>query len=82
MNKRNLSNGQELPLGLGMAMAQNTKAMDYFSHLDTAGKQQIINQAHNVHSKKEMQEFVNNLANYQETAITDSPEDPYNGICL
>ena len=82
MDKRNFTNGQDIPLGLGMAMAQNSKAMDYFAHLDSAGKQQIINQAHNVRSKKEMQAFVNNMADFNETAVTDSPKDPYNGICL
>ncbi|MGN0602248.1 MAG: hypothetical protein ACI4I7_06025 [Oscillospiraceae bacterium] len=82
MDKRNFVNGEDIPMGLGMAMAQNVNAMDYFSHLDAAGKQQIINQSHNVHSKKEMQEFVNNMAKFHETAITDSPEDPYNGIYL
>ena len=82
MDKRNFANGEEIPLGLGMAMAQNQAAMDYFSHLDNAGKQQIINHCHSIHSKKEMQEYVNSFGNFNETAITDSPEDPYNGIYM
>lgn len=82
MDKRNFTNGQEIPMGLGMAMAQNIDAMNYFANLDDAGKQQIIEHAHNVHSKREMQAFVNNMANFKETSITDSPEDPYNGIYL
>lgn len=82
MDKRNFTNGQDIPLGLGMAMAMNTKAMDYFSSLDATGKQQIINQVQNVHSKREMQDFVNNMANLHETKITDSQSDPYNGIYL
>ncbi len=82
MDKRNFVNGQDIPLGLGMAMAMNTKAMDYFAHLDSAGKQKIIDRTHNIHSKREMQEFVDNMADFHETKITDSPKDPYNGIYL
>lgn len=82
MDKRNFTNGQEIPMGLGMAMAQNTDAMNYFSNLDDAGKQQIIEHAHNVRSKREMQDLVNNMANFNDPSITDSPEDPYNGIYL
>lgn len=82
MDKRKFTNGQDIPLGLSMAMAQNPKAMDYFSHLDSAGKQQIINATHNIHSKMQMQELVNSMANFNEDAVTDSPEDPYNGIYL
>ncbi len=82
MDQRNFSNGQDIPLGLGMAMAQNPKAMEYFAKLDSSGKQQIINATHNIHSKSQMNEFVNNIANFKDTAITDSPEDPYNGIYL
>ncbi|MGN1113518.1 MAG: hypothetical protein ACI4RC_00155 [Oscillospiraceae bacterium] len=53
----------EMPMGLGMAMSMNQKAMDNYAHLSTAQKQQIINQAHGVHSKHEMQELVNHIAN-------------------
>ncbi|MGN1134437.1 MAG: hypothetical protein ACI4RN_08315 [Oscillospiraceae bacterium] len=56
----------EMPMGLGMAMCMNQKAMDNYSHLSTAQKQQIINQAHSVHSKHEMQELVNHIANNQQ----------------
>lgn len=87
MDQRNFSNGQDIPLGLGMAMAQNPKAMEYFSKLDSKGKQQIINATHNIHSKSQMHRFVDNMAHsstdrIKETAVTDSPEDPYNGIYL
>lgn len=82
MDKRNFVNGQDIPLGLGMAMAQNTDAMNYFAKLDESGKQRIIDHAHTVNSKREMQNFVNNMAHWNEPRITDSPEDPYNGIYL
>lgn len=62
MNRLNYSNGLELPLGLSMAMAQNQTAMDSFSKLSAEQKKNIINQTRSVHSKREMQQFVNNIA--------------------
>lgn len=61
MNKTNLTNG-DVPLGLGMAFAQNVEAMQYFTTLSNEGRQQIINRAHNIKSKQEMAAFVDSLA--------------------
>ncbi|MDD4125380.1 MAG: hypothetical protein PHW77_06640 [Eubacteriales bacterium] len=52
----------DLPLGLGMALAQNVKAMERFSSLSDGEKEKIINKAHAVNSKSEMQSFVAGLA--------------------
>ncbi len=51
----------ELPLGFAMALAQNPKAMQKFSNLSEAQKRQIIEGTHNMHSKDEMQQYVNSL---------------------
>lgn len=61
MSDKNLTNG-DVPLGLGMAFAQNTTAMHYFTSLSNEGQQQIISQAHNIKSKQEMTAFVDSLA--------------------
>lgn len=53
----------ELPLGLGMALAQNEKAMAKFELLSQKEKQSIIQKTHNIKSKKEMHTLVNSLAN-------------------
>lgn len=53
----------ELPLGFGMALAQNEEAMKRFEHLSDVEKQAIINKTHTVNSKREMQALVNNLTN-------------------
>ena len=53
--------GFSLPLGLGMALAQNTQAMAYFSGLSAQEKEQIINQTHQIQSKEEMRSFVSRL---------------------
>ncbi|WP_124098392.1 hypothetical protein [Ruminococcus sp. Marseille-P6503] len=62
MDKRNYSNGLDMPLGLAMAMAQNPLAMEYFTRLTSEQKQQLISSTHSVHSKEEMHRLVENMA--------------------
>lgn len=51
----------ELPLGLGMALAQNEEAMKKFESLSETEKRAVIDKTHSVNSKKEMRALVNNL---------------------
>ena len=51
----------EMPIGFGMALAMNPEAMQKFSSLPENKKQEIINGTHSVSSKKEMQQYVENL---------------------
>lgn len=53
----------KIPLGFGMALAQNTAAMNRYAHLNEQEKQDILNRAHNVRSEKEMYTLVASLAN-------------------
>lgn len=57
----NNSEGKDIPLGLGMAFAQNVDAMQYFSSLSKAQQQSVIDKAHGIGSKEEMQTFVAEL---------------------
>ena len=41
-NPNDISFSGELPLGFGMALAQNPKAMSYFASLSTEQKRKII----------------------------------------
>ncbi len=52
----------DLPLGFGMALAQNEAAMQKFESLDEAGKRAILDQVHNVPSKAEMRRLVSSLS--------------------
>ena len=54
---------EQLPLGLGMALAQNQDAMEYFAKLPQEKKDEIINHTHSIQSKQEMHSFVQNLTN-------------------
>lgn len=51
----------ELPLGLGMALAQNEPAMKKFESLSEEEKTALIAKAHGVNSKSGMQALVSGL---------------------
>lgn len=53
---------RELPLGFGMALAQNQPAMKRFVAMTDEERQSVLQQAHSVNSKKEMQQLVSSLA--------------------
>ncbi|HBT64063.1 MAG TPA: hypothetical protein DEB10_05310 [Ruminococcaceae bacterium] len=63
MENKNLVFGHGIPMGFGMALAQNAKAMDYFSSLSEDQRKSIIDGVQNVRSKQEMREYVNNMMN-------------------
>ena len=52
---------EELPLGFGMALAQHPEAMARFAGLSEEEQQAIIDGAHAVRSKEEMQAYVERL---------------------
>jgi len=52
-----------VPIGFGLALSANTAAMNHYAQLSEAQKQDVLNQAHNVHSEQEMYTLVANLAN-------------------
>ena len=54
---------QSLPLGLGMALAQNSAAMERFARLPENEQQAVIDGARQVRSRQEMQSFVNKISN-------------------
>ena len=53
----------KVPIGFGMALAQNTASMNRYAQLSDAKKQDFLNRAHNVRSEREMQSLVASLAN-------------------
>ena len=52
----------ELPLGFGMALAQNEQAMHVFEAMTDAQKRAVLEQTHAVTSRREMQQLVSELA--------------------
>lgn len=69
----NLTNG-EVPLGLGMALAQNTPALEFFGGLNHAQQQQVIEHCGHVHSKAEMRKCVSALGRHDLSAALHIPQ--------
>lgn len=57
----NMINSSEIPMGFGMALAQNLPAMERFSHLPPALQHEIIEHTHQIRSKEEMRQYVDSL---------------------
>ena len=51
----------ELPLGLGMALAQNSNAMQAFAGMTHEQKMGVIDRTHSLSSKKEMRHLVDSI---------------------
>ena len=51
----------KVPIGLGMALSMNPKALNAYSAMTEAQKQDILNRAHNAGSEQEMHRIVNSI---------------------
>lgn len=54
---------ENVPIGFGMALSQNTAAMLRYAHLGEQKRQGILDKAHNARSDEEMYALVAALAN-------------------
>ena len=59
-------NVQAIPLGFGMALSQDLNAMDKFSHMTEAEKEEYLNRARDAKSKKDMSAIVSELSSYNQ----------------
>ena len=53
----------KVPIRFGLALAVNTAAMNRYARLSESQKQDILENAHHVHSEKEMYSLVAGLTN-------------------
>jgi hypothetical protein len=51
----------EMPIGLGMAFAENIDAMRHFTSMPRPEQQTFIENAHNIKSRDEMHAYVKSL---------------------
>ncbi len=52
---------KEVPMGFSMALAQNEKALKTYAGMRDEERKEVIDKAHSVRSKQEMQRLVNGL---------------------
>lgn len=55
-------NFAEVPIGFGLALAQNEEAMNKFAMMTKEQKQAIWNKAHHARSEQEMRRIVTGIA--------------------
>jgi len=51
----------KVPIGFGMALAMDARAMNAYSAMTEEQKQSILERAHNARSEKEMHQIVSSL---------------------
>lgn len=59
--EHNMFSSNEVPMGIGMALAENMPAMYAFTALDDDAREAFIHNAQNVQSRDEMRAYVNSL---------------------
>ena len=59
--KENFVNGPGIPLGFGMALAQNPTAMDVFCALSEEQRRQVLDKTRRIRSREEMRSYVDSL---------------------
>ena len=53
--------GPDIPMGFGMALAQNPDAMDVFSGLTQDQRRRVLEKTGRIRSKEEMRSYVDSL---------------------
>ena len=51
----------DMPIGFGLSLAANTKAMNCFAGMNDEEKRAVIEASRNQHSKEEMERFVEKM---------------------
>lgn len=70
---------QQLPIGLGLSLAMNQRAMDRFANMTEAEKEQAIAKSRKVKSKKEMDRIVSSLAEDDDEELRNLFGGPFIG---
>ena len=60
-DKNNNMTSSDVPLGLGMALAQNKEAFRRFANLTIPQQQDVIENAHMIRSSSEMRAYVESI---------------------
>lgn len=59
--KQNFVNGEGVPLGFGMALAQNPEAMDVFASMTAGQRKAVLDKTRAIRSREEMRSYVDSL---------------------
>ncbi|MBQ3154300.1 MAG: hypothetical protein IJB88_03620 [Clostridia bacterium] len=65
MNEMQKPTSDEIPLGFGMALAQNEQALQNFAHMDERERQRVLFDARHVRTKNEMKSLITRIGGIQ-----------------
>lgn len=60
-NKWNIGQGGDMPVGFGLSLAANAKAMEAFSNMSDPMKAAAVEKSRQMHSREEMERYVDSL---------------------
>lgn len=64
-NKWNIGQGGDMPIGFGLSLAANSKAMEAFSKMSDAEKTAVVEKSRQMQSRADMENYVNGLGKYK-----------------
>ena len=59
----NIGQGGDMPIGFGLSLAANAKSMEAFENMSDAEKAETVEKSRQMHTRTDMEKFVNSLAN-------------------
>ncbi len=65
-NKWNICQGGDLPIGFGLSLAANEKSMEAFADMSDMEKEAVVEKSRQMHTREDMEVFVNDLGENQE----------------
>lgn len=65
-NKWNIGQGGNLPIGFGLSLAANEKSMEAFADMSDMEKEAVVEKSRQMHTREDMEVFVNDLGENQE----------------
>ncbi len=68
-NKWNIGQGGDMPIGFGLSLAANAKSMEAFANMSDAEKQATVEKSRQMHSRTDMERYVNSLGESQDKMI-------------
>ncbi|MDD3416255.1 MAG: hypothetical protein PHY47_20025 [Lachnospiraceae bacterium] len=63
-NKWSVGQGGELPIGFGLNLAANEKAMERFSKMSDEEKERIVEESQRQNTREKMEHFVDRLGEF------------------
>ena len=61
-SKWSIGLGGDMPIGFGLSLAANAKSMEAFAKMSDAQKEATVEKSRQMHTKADMQKFVNSLS--------------------